>query len=58
MGIPFTALHGSIRFSLSKYTTENDIDIVIEQMPLIMDKLTAISPFQDELNELRKRKGF
>ena len=57
MGIPFTALHGSIRFSLSRFTTENDIDFVVEKLPAIMDKLTSLSPFQDELAELRKRKG-
>ena len=54
MGIPFTALHGSIRFSLSRFTKESDIDLVIEKMPLVMDKLTRISPFQDELEQLRK----
>ena len=53
MGIPFTALHGSIRFSLSRFTKEKEIDFVIEKMPLIMDKLTKISPFQDELKKLR-----
>lgn len=53
MGIPFTALHGSIRFSLSRFTKEKDIDFVIEKMPLIMDKLTKISPFQDELKTLK-----
>lgn len=53
MGIPFTALHGSIRFSLSRYTKESDIDFVIEKMPSIMDKLTKISPFQDELMKLK-----
>jgi len=57
MGIPFTALHGSIRFSLSRFTTEKDVDFVIKNMPIIMDKLTKISPFQSELEELRKRKG-
>ena len=57
MGIPFTALHGSIRFSLSRFTTEKEIDYVIEHMPAIMDKLTSISPFQDELAALRSRKG-
>ena len=57
MGIPFTALHGSIRFSLSRFNTEKEIDYVIKNMPKIMDKLTAISPFQDELKELKKLKG-
>jgi cysteine desulfurase len=58
MGIPFTALHGSIRFSLSRYNTEKEVDYVIENMPAIMDKLTKISPFQTELEELMERKGF
>lgn len=53
MGVPFTALHGSIRFSLSRFTTEKEIDYVIEKMPDIMDKLTKISPFQKELKELK-----
>lgn len=57
MGIPFTALHGSIRFSLSRYTTEKEIDYTIEKMPIIIEKLTKISPFQKELNELKQRKG-
>ena len=56
MGIPFTALHGSIRFSLSRFTKESDIDFVISKMPGIMDKLTSISPFQEELEKLRKQK--
>lgn len=56
MGIPFTALHGSIRFSLSRFTKEKDIDFVIEKMPVIMDKLTKISPFQDELKKLKSLK--
>ncbi len=58
MGIPFTALHGSIRFSLSRYTTEDEIDYTIEKMPLIINKLNNISPFQKELKELKQRKGF
>lgn len=53
MGIPFTALHGSIRFSLSRFTTEKEVDYVIEKLPAIMDKLASISPFQDELEKLR-----
>ncbi len=57
MGIPFTALHGSIRFSLSRYTTEEEIDYTIEKMPQIIEKLTKISPFQKELTELKRRKG-
>lgn len=56
MGVPFTALHGSIRFSLSRFTTEKEIDAVISVMPRLIDKLIKISPYQDELAELRKHK--
>ncbi|MCE5269925.1 cysteine desulfurase NifS [bacterium] len=45
LGIPFTAVHGSIRFSLSRYTTDEDIDAVLERMPGIVDRLREISPF-------------
>ena len=54
MGVPFAALHGSIRFSLSRFTTEKEVDFVIEQMPKVMEKLTKLSPYQKELDLLRK----
>ena len=55
MNVPFTAIHGSIRFSLSKFTTEKEIDYVCEKMPSIIEKLTNISPFQEELQALKAR---
>ncbi|MHC4123220.1 MAG: cysteine desulfurase NifS [Planctomycetota bacterium] len=45
MGIPFTAAHGSIRFSLSRYNTEKEIDYAIEKIPPIIEKLRELSPF-------------
>ena len=48
MGVPFTAAHGSIRFSLSRYTTEEEIDFVIEKMPPIIERLRGMSPFWKE----------
>jgi hypothetical protein len=45
MGVPFTAAHGSIRFSLSHYSTEEEIDFVIEKMPPIIERLRELSPF-------------
>lgn len=45
MGVPFTAIHGSIRFSLSRYNTEYEIDRVIEIMPEIIKDLRELSPF-------------
>ena len=45
MGVPFTAAHGSVRFSLSRYNTEKEIDLVIEKMPQIVNRLRELSPF-------------
>jgi cysteine desulfurase len=45
MGVPFTAAHGSIRFSLSIYNTEEEIDYVVENLPPIISRLREISPF-------------
>jgi cysteine desulfurase len=45
MGVPFTAAHGSIRFSLSRYNTEEEVDFVIEKIPEIVNKLRELSPF-------------
>jgi len=45
MGVPFIAAHGSIRFSLSRYNTDADIDYVLEHLPPIIRKLRSISPF-------------
>ena len=45
MGVPFTAAHGSIRFSLSVYNTEDEVDMVIEKMPPIIERLRSMSPF-------------
>jgi len=47
MGVPFTAAHGSIRFSLSSYNTEKEVDFILKVMPPIIEKLRAISPFWD-----------
>ncbi|MFT6927388.1 MAG: cysteine desulfurase [Psychromonas sp.] len=45
MQIPYTAAHGTIRFSLSRYTKEKEIDKVIEVIPQIIDKLRLLSPY-------------
>jgi len=49
MGVPFTCAHGSIRFSLSRFTTEEEIDTVIRELPPIIQRLREISPFGREL---------
>lgn len=58
MGIPFTSLHGSIRFSLSRYTTKNDIDYALEVIPPIIEKINSYSPYQKELKDLRELRNF
>ncbi len=45
MGVPFTAVHGSIRFSLSRYTTDEEIDYTLAALPPIVKRLRAMSPF-------------
>jgi cysteine desulfurase len=48
MGVPFTCAHGSIRFSLSRFTTDSEIDAVIKEMPPIIARLREMSPFGRE----------
>ncbi|MGD1043202.1 MAG: cysteine desulfurase NifS [Sedimentisphaerales bacterium] len=45
MGVPFTAAHGSIRFSLSRYNTEEEVDFTVEKIPPIIARLRELSPF-------------
>lgn len=45
MGVPFTAAHGSIRFSLSVYNNEKEVDLVLEKLPPIIENLREMSPF-------------
>ncbi len=45
MGVPFTMAHGSIRFSLSIYNTEADIERIIKELPPIVKRLRELSPF-------------
>lgn len=56
MGLPYSVLHGSIRFSLSRYTTTAEVDRVLEVMPQIIDRLRALSPFNsDEASWLQEQ---
>jgi cysteine desulfurase len=47
MKVPFTAIHGSVRFSLSRYNTDEDIDKIIEVFPQIVANLRKLSPYWD-----------
>jgi cysteine desulfurase len=51
MGVPFTAFtaaHGSIRFSLSRYNTEDEMDFIAEKLPPIIERLRGLSPYWKE----------
>jgi len=45
MGVPFTAAHGTIRFSLSTYNTMEEVNRIIEKLPPIIQTLRNMSPF-------------
>ncbi len=48
MGVPFIAAHGSVRFSLSRYTTQEEVDYAAAAVPRIVERLRAITPFDKE----------
>ena len=48
MGIPYTAAHGTVRFSFSRYNTMEDVEKVIEAVPPIMAQLRKLSPYWGE----------
>lgn len=47
MKVPFTAVHGSVRFSLSRYNTEADVDRILEVFPEVVSNLRRMSPYWD-----------
>jgi len=48
MGVPFTCAHGSIRFSLSRFTSDDEIDAIIRELPPVIHRLRELSPFGRE----------
>ncbi len=54
MNLPFSKIHGSIRFSLSRYTTQEEIDYTISVLPETIDTLLKISPFWDNEKQVGK----
>ena len=57
MGVPFTAAHGSIRFSLSIYNAESEIDLIIDKLPPIIERLRKMSPFWSQSSNACKMAG-
>lgn len=54
MNLPFSKIHGSVRFSLSRYTTEDEIDYTLRELPEVIDTLLNISPFWDNEKKVGK----
>jgi cysteine desulfurase len=52
MKVPFTAVHGSVRFSFSRYNTDEDVDRIIEVFPQIVANLRRLSPYWDQENNV------
>ncbi len=55
MNVPYTAAQGSIRFSLGRYNTEDEIDYTLKVLPDIISKLVEMSPYDQELRALTMR---
>lgn len=49
IGLPHEVAHGSLRISMSEYTTEEEVDKLIEVLPVIVDKLRSMSPLWDHI---------
>jgi cysteine desulfurase len=52
MDIPYTAAHGTIRFSFSRYNTMSEVDEVLKVMPDIVAVLRKLSPYWDSQNNI------
>jgi cysteine desulfurase len=57
MNVPYTAAQGSIRFSLGRYNTEEEIDRTLAILPEIIGKLVEMSPYDKELKALYTARG-
>lgn len=55
IGLPHEIAHGSLRFSLGRQNTEEDIDYVLEQLPKIVDRLRMMSPLYDQVRKQQKQ---
>jgi cysteine desulfurase len=57
MNVPFTTAQGSIRFSLSRYNTLEEIEYTLMVLPDIIRHLAEMSPYEEELRALMNKKG-
>ena len=53
MGLPHEIAHGSLRFTLGRQNTEEDVAYVLEHLPKIVERLRKISPLYDQFNKTK-----
>jgi cysteine desulfurase len=51
MQVPFTAVHGSVRLSLGRYNTDEDVDCMLDVFPEVVASLRRLSPYWDAAND-------
>lgn len=54
IGLPHEIAHGSLRLSIGDFTTEEDIDYIVEKLPGVIERLRSMSPLY--LNKLKENK--
>jgi cysteine desulfurase len=54
LGLPHEVAHGSLRLSLNKFNTDEDVDVVIEVLPKVVGRLRGMSPLWDEEKKMMK----
>ena len=54
IGLPHEIAHGSLRLSIGDFTTEEDIDYIIEKLPPVIERLRSMSPLYDAVKNERK----
>lgn len=57
MNVPYTAAQGSIRFSVGRYNTSEEIEYLLQVLPGIIDKLVKMSPYEKELRAVYAARG-
>jgi cysteine desulfurase len=53
MNVPYTTAQGSIRFSLGRYNTSEEIETTLSVLPGVIDRLIEMSPYQAELKAMK-----
>ena len=50
LGVPVESAHGSLRLSLGRDNTDDDVDYILRVLPGIVERLRAMSPLYEKVN--------